>query len=236
MVQSGLALTVGSPIYPRRWVEHLGPGAPPALYVRGDISLLQVKSFAAVGSRQPPTTALRAAIDITFLAQELGYMPTSGGAPGIDRTISSAGSYIEIWPCGLGIRWGAYKRAAHSSLQMSLWPPREQFSTAAAMERNALVYAISDAAFVAHARFRQGGTWHGATDALRKRLTRIVVGSSEWPKEDEAARKALLGLGAQPLNSFTPEGLSTAIEAEPLQPWLPTFAPESTSERALGAY
>ena len=63
------------------------------------------------------------------------------------------------------------------------------------MERNSLIYAIAEAAIIVHARFKQGGTWHGAIDAQRRRLTQLVV------REDStnAAHQALISLGAVPL-------------------------------------
>jgi predicted Rossmann fold nucleotide-binding protein DprA/Smf involved in DNA uptake len=104
------------------------------------------------------------------------------------------------------------------------------------MERNTLVYALGEAAFVAHARYRQGGSWHGATDALRRRLTRVLVTASPWHGEAESARRSLLALGAQSIAEASPESVSDALEAVPLQPWLPTFAPDSSAERALGTF
>jgi hypothetical protein len=80
------------------------------------------------------------------------------------------------------------------------------------MERNALLYALAEYALVAHARFKQGGTWSGATDALRRRLCRLVV------REDEGdlASRALAALGAVPLAS--PAGLGAALASAPMQP------------------
>jgi predicted Rossmann fold nucleotide-binding protein DprA/Smf involved in DNA uptake len=82
------------------------------------------------------------------------------------------------------------------------------------MERNALIYAIADAAVIVHARFKTGGTWHGAVEALRRRYTRLIV------REDanNAAHRALIGLGAIPLRR--PEQLAEALAALPMQPTL----------------
>jgi hypothetical protein len=54
---------------------------------------------------------------------------------------------------------------------LSVCNPEEGFSTAAAMERNALIYAAASRSLVVESRFREGGTWHGATSAMRRRLT-----------------------------------------------------------------
>jgi len=77
---------------------------------------------------------------------------------------------------------------------MSLAPPGEAFSAAAAMERNALVYASAEVSVVIHARHRAGGSWHGALDALRRRLSVVLVGPCE-------ARPTLLALGAYAVDS-----------------------------------
>lgn len=60
-------------------------------------------------------------------------------------------------------------------MRLSMCPPEMGFSTAAAMERNALIYAGGEATLVAASNFRQGGTWVGATSALRQRMGRVYV-------------------------------------------------------------
>ena len=236
LIESELAVTAASPHYPRAWVEKLGPSAPPALYARGNIELLGTHSLAVVGSRYPPTRALRAATEVVEAAAELGYTIVSGGAPGIDRAAGAASSFIELWPCGLGLRWGARTQTNGSSLQLSVWPPREIFSTAGAMERNTLIYALSEAAYVGQARFKQGGSWHGSSEAMRRRLTRILVSAGPWPRGNEAARRALLGLGAVELQGTSAAELSAALSAEPLQPWLPALGHDPSVANALTAY
>ncbi|MEA2553228.1 MAG: hypothetical protein QOJ65_1404 [Fimbriimonadaceae bacterium] len=79
------------------------------------------------------------------------------------------------------------------------------------MERNALLYALGDAALIVRAQFKTGGTWHGAIDAHRRRLTRLIV------REDPSnpAHRALVALGAVPLSR--PEELALALRAGPMQ-------------------
>lgn len=64
------------------------------------------------------------------------------------------------------------------------------------MERNALIYAISKSTIVAHVRYRQGGSWHGAISALRGRLGGLIV-----RRDGEKGSSALLSLGAIPIRS-----------------------------------
>jgi hypothetical protein len=82
------------------------------------------------------------------------------------------------------------------------------------MERNALIYAAADQTVVAHARFKVGGTWTGATDALRRRRTRLLI------REDptDPALRALICLGGRPLRQ--PSQLEDALNASDLQPQL----------------
>jgi hypothetical protein len=60
-------------------------------------------------------------------------------------------------------------------VRLSLCPPEMGFSTAAAMERNALLYAGGEASLVVASNFRTGGTWVGATSALRQRFGQVYV-------------------------------------------------------------
>jgi predicted Rossmann fold nucleotide-binding protein DprA/Smf involved in DNA uptake len=80
------------------------------------------------------------------------------------------------------------------------------------MERNALLYALSELSIVCQARYREGGSWHGAVEASRRRLCRLAV---RWAPGDPAAR-ALVSLGAFPMSSA--EDLELALAFEGLQP------------------
>ena len=58
---------------------------------------------------------------------------------------------------------------------ISVCSPNEPFSTARAMERNQLIYALGDLTVVHSARFKTGGSWHGAIKALRQHLPVAVL-------------------------------------------------------------
>ena len=77
---------------------------------------------------------------------------------------------------------------------LSVCAPDEPFSRGAAMERNALIYSLGEASVVCKARFREGGTWHGAVDCLRRRLSPLIVRD-----DGSQAAKALVSLGATPI-------------------------------------
>lgn len=73
------------------------------------------------------------------------------------------------------------------------------------MERNALIYAISEHTVVVHARLNEGGTWSGARIALRRKLCSVLV----RVRSDDPASRALIALGGVPLDR--PEDLASAM-------------------------
>jgi predicted Rossmann fold nucleotide-binding protein DprA/Smf involved in DNA uptake len=112
---------------------------------------------------------------------------------------------VEILPYGLG----GQASPPPFTTRLSVCGPEDLFSAASAMERNALIYAFGQATVVCHARFRVGGTWHGATDALRRRLGPVLV-----PSDGEPAHRALIALGAIPFGdpSELPALLNSSLD------------------------
>jgi len=198
IVASGKALTAASPLYPAKWLRLLGQGAPPVLWCQGEMPAGPY--FTVVGSRYPPLPAWRFAAAAAKAILARGVSLASGGARGIDRAAASASSalasarMVEILPHGLE------RIAAAPWCRLSLGRPHDEFSSALAMERNVLLYALSDRALVVAPRLRQGGAWIGACECLRRRLSLLHVYDDASP-----ASRALVGLGAKPV--LSPEQL-----------------------------
>jgi predicted Rossmann fold nucleotide-binding protein DprA/Smf involved in DNA uptake len=199
-VRAEVALTAASPEYPPGWIRKLGASAPAALWKRG--SLPNGPFLAIVGSRRVRFEYRLFAREVGAEAVRLGYAVVSGGAAGCDRAaaggaigamhdLSDALPLVEILPCGTGMR-----KERFPGCVLSPFAPQEEFSGPNAMQRNALIYSMADAAVIVHARFGEGGTWRGAIEANRRRLCRLIV------KEDlsDRAARALIGLGAYGLN------------------------------------
>lgn len=175
--------------YPARWIMRLGAAAPPALWKRGEMPA--GTSIAVVGARSITPTVARFAESVAKMAVERNLFVVSGGAAGSDRAAAKAvlassiaePQLCEILPYGLGLA-----RGAHGCL-LSLSPAYAEFSTAAAMERNTLIYASSERSVVVHARYRAGGAWHGAIECLRRRLSHLYVRANG--SECDVALKAL---------------------------------------------
>lgn len=210
VVQQGLCKTVFSADYPAGWRRSLGAGAPPAVWSVG-VGAAGVPAenrlegvTAVVGGRTVSGRHLDWATAVGRAVAESGQRLVSGRAVGVDQRgmsgFAAAGGSggLEILPHGLGRVMGGepfIRREEECNedspelLSVAGWG--DGFSTASAMERNALIYALADRAVVIGPRWRQGGTWHGAVDALRRRLCRVYVAM-----DGSDAVRALVALGA----------------------------------------
>lgn len=202
LVEAERVVTAFSDGYPQRWLKF--EFAPPAIYCAGGMGLGDASFLSIVGSRVVSAGVRAFAAEVGLEAARFGYTVFSGGAAGCDKAgVSRVGTFVELLPRGLnGLE------PNDGGCRLSLRPFREPFSVGAAMERNALIYAASEHSVVAHARFKQGGTWTGATEALRRKLTRLIV------RRDlgELGHRALASLGAFELEA--PAQLKEALEAQ----------------------
>jgi len=190
--------------YPCRWLRVLGHAAPPVLWRNGETPALPMLSI--VGSRVVPSAVGRFCNQVAREVVSLGFCVVSGRAEGCDRAAaggarSAGGHVVEILPHGID-----RIRSASSGCLLSLCPPDEPFSSAAAMERNALIYAASSHTVIGKARFKEGGTWHGAVHAVRSRLSTLLVRRS-----DDVAMRSLVGIGGEWLDS--PSDLGAVLKA-----------------------
>ncbi|MBI3722184.1 MAG: DNA-processing protein DprA [Fimbriimonas ginsengisoli] len=212
----GKVLTALCPGFPPAWRRMASP--PPALWRRGSVP--DGPFLGIVGSRRIAPLVASFALEVGSEAARLGYGVVSGGAAGSDQAgvrggIAAGAPCLMVLPTGL--ETAEARRLAGScegACLVSASPPREQFRSAAAMERNALIYAAAEATVVVQARFREGGAWAGAADALRRRIGRVIA------REDPSslAMRSLIALGAAPLS--TPDALGEALAVGPLQPSL----------------
>ena len=195
LLAAGNVLTACSPLYPQRWLTLLGHRAPPVLWCAEQIPPSPYTTV--VGSRHPEKPARSFAIEMGRMAIGQGACLVSGAAQGIDRASARGAAaacheagieprIIEILPHGIELGEPA------SHCRLSAVAPREPFSAAAAMERNALLYAASPRSIVIAPRLRQGGAWIGACECMRRRLSHLCV----YDDQSTAAR-ALIALGAR---------------------------------------
>lgn len=217
VAESGRLLACLDPGYPQRWLAILKDQAPPVGWVAGEAES-ELPSLSVVGSRHVDPYVHRFVGEVARNAVDLGFRVVSGATLGCDQTALNAasrhgGATLAILPYGLEL----YEGDANSQQVLaSFCEPREGFSRGRAMERNALIYAASRFTVVGQVRFREGGTWHGATAAMRRGLTQILVrrpGSNE-PEEVVRGARALVALGATYLDE--PGQLEDFLQASPL--------------------
>jgi DNA processing protein len=230
------------PTYPRRLKTRLKEGSPPILYGCGDAALLETGGLAVVGSRHVNDELTNYTEDIGRLTAEARRTLISGAAKGIDR----AAMYGALQAGGavVGIMADSLERAALARdnreplmegrlVFISPYDPAAGFNVGHAMQRNKVIYALSDAALVVTSDFEKGGTWTGAIEQLeRLRFVPIFVRNGTG---ESRGNSALLHRGAHPwpnprsgaelIEAIT--SVAEAVAAEPKQSRLPFVVQET---------
>jgi predicted Rossmann fold nucleotide-binding protein DprA/Smf involved in DNA uptake len=82
----------------------------------------------------------------------------------------------------------------------SPYGPSTRFTAGNAMGRNKIICGLADVTLVVCAESGSGGTWGGATEALRRGFGRVAV----WTREGAGPGNAeLVGRGATPVTTST---------------------------------
>ena len=206
--------------YPRRLKRRLGEDAPPVLYGCGRAAILDNGGLAVVGSRNVHEALIEYTENVGRLAASAGRGLVSGGARGIDRAamhgaLGAGGRVAGVLADGL--EKAAMLREHREALMggrlvlISPYDPVARFQVGHAMQRNKLIYALSDAALVVNSDYGRGGTWTGAVEQLDKlKLVPVHV------RANGVRGKGLEGLrerGAKPWpEPKTPEALGKLLD------------------------
>lgn len=190
--------------YPSRLKSYLGQAAPPLLFGAGDPRLLQAGGLAIVGSRDASEEDIEFARSVAAACASQDVAVISGGARGVDLEAMAAG--FEAGGKAIGVLPESLARNAVSARYreglvsgrlalISPYDPDARWFAFTAMERNKVIYALSDAALVVSSAAENGGTWAGAVEALD--AARITVYVKAHGKVKEGNRK-LLAHGSRP--------------------------------------
>lgn len=189
--------------YPRQLKNKLKHLAPPLLYYCGDISLVNRKGIAVVGSRNIEVDALEFTKKLARKATMEGLAIYSGGARGVDsvseqEALNSDGISISFIADSLESR--IKKKEIRKKIEekklllFTAVNPKSGFTVANAMNRNKYVYALSDGAFVISSDYNKGGTWAGALENINNgwvntfvRLKKELKGNEELIKKGAIA-------------------------------------------------
>lgn len=226
-------LTRADADYPARYKQRLKDSAPSVLFYAGEKALLGQPGVAVVGSRHLDEAGQACAEFVGNACGLSGLVLYSGGAKGVDSismnaALTSRGTAVGILADSLekSIR-NPDNREAISRGDLCLvtpYSPSAPFSVGTAMGRNKLIYTLADHAIVVASDAEKGGTWAGATEALKSKwLPVFVLDHPDMPD----GNKLLLQKGALPFpHSFSehPQKLmfwleehSSEVKSDPCQ-------------------
>lgn len=169
--------------YPVKLKDRLKENAPPILYGCGNQKLLKADGVAVVGSRKAIGDDLKFTSALGANLAKTGKTVVSGGARGIDEAamlgaIQAEGTVIGILSDSL-LRMSASQQYRKALMQKNLvlispYYPEATFSVGNAMGRNKFIYCLANHAIVVHSG-RDGGTWNGALENLKKQWVPLWV-------------------------------------------------------------
>lgn len=185
-------LTAFDEHYPRLWLGRLGAKAPPLVHGAGALELLDTPGLGVVGSRDVAEAGGQVAKEVARLAAGRGLPLVSGGARGVDQLAMDAafeagGAVVGILAESLlrKLKRPDVRRAVYEGTTVMCTPysPDAPFSAGNAMGRNKLIYAQAELTVVIASDDCAGGTWSGATGALKHGYGSVAVwrGDGEGP-------------------------------------------------------
>ena len=157
---------------------------PETVEILGNEGLIGAHGIGVCGSRDVDASGLELAVTIGALAASMDLSVVSGNARGIDDmahqgVLEAGGSTIYALPEGLE-KWKPRKShrpllTESNHLAVSMFEAEATWQSWRAMQRNALIVALSDALFVVGAR-EHGGTRDAALRCLDARRPLFVIG------------------------------------------------------------
>ena len=218
-------------LYPAQLRRTLKQHAPIVLFGAGDARRLRGPGLAIVGSRNIDEDGAAFAHELGRKAVEAGLSVISGGARGTDRIAMDGALRQEGFAVGIlaeslegTLRKHDVQRLvneSHLSLLTPL-PPSTPFSVQAALGRNRIIYAMAESAIVVSSEYRKGGTWAGASEALKANWCPVFARST--PSAPPGNRE-LIKSGAIPMPQ-------TALDVN-LAAWLRTHTPKGHPDLGL---
>jgi predicted Rossmann fold nucleotide-binding protein DprA/Smf involved in DNA uptake len=207
--QSGIQVIASvDEAYPSRLRRRLGRAAPALLYFAGDPSLLATDLLGIVGSRSVTDAGIDVAQEAARAAVRNGVGLVSGAARGVDQVAMEAALAAEgivVGVCADSLARAARTRRNRQAilagrlLLCSPYRPTAGFTAANAMARNKIIYGLSRATLVVAAETDRGGSWFGATEAIRQRTCPVLV----WRGPGGGTGNPQLeSLGASPVTSL----------------------------------
>lgn len=173
----------GDAEYPKRLKQKLKYQAPAIIYGVGNKKLLSQGGLAIVGSRDVDDAGLEYTQKLAQTCAQQNIQVISGGARGVDQasmidTLEARGTVVGVMADSLAK--AAIAKKYRTGIQekrltlISTYDPDAGFNVGNAMGRNKYIYALADYCLVVNSTANKGGTWAGATEALKK-ITDVPV-------------------------------------------------------------
>jgi DNA processing protein len=184
--------------YPQRLRKRLRHSAPAVLFGAGERELMGQPGLAVVGSRHVDDHGKEWADFIGNACAHEGLVLYSGGARGVDAIATKAA--LDARGTAVGVLAHSLDKAIRApdarpmlvSGDLALvtpYSPNAGFSVGAAMGRNKLIYALADYALIIASDAGKGGTWAGATEALKAKWLPVLA--LDGPDVPEGNRQLL---------------------------------------------
>lgn len=210
--------------YPERLRTRLRDAAPAVLHGVGDTSLLGTDGVGVVGSRGVSAAASQVAREVAQWAVRSGLPVVSGAARGVDSdamnaALDAGGQIVGVPADSLEravARRGTRQAVAKGRICLvTPFVPSAPFSIGNAMGRNKIIYGLSRCTIVVASDHETGGTWAGASEALKNGYGRVV----SWTGPGSGTgNSALVQQGARELSELA---------------WLDKLFRESTAPAAV---
>ena len=189
--------------YPVLMKRRLKKKTRPVLFYSGDIGLAKKIGIGVAGSRNVDAEGVDFARKLVEKAAAERLVVYSGGAKGVDSiaekaAVESGSAAISFVADSLisKIRKKEILDAIvnRKCLLLSDVRPDVGFSAVRAMNRNKYIYASSYGTFVVASDYNKGGTWAGATEAMKNEWTKVLV----WNHGGYEGNRRLIEKGAVP--------------------------------------
>jgi predicted Rossmann fold nucleotide-binding protein DprA/Smf involved in DNA uptake len=175
-------ITCADSDYPKKYRQRLKVAAPAVLFYTGEKALIGQPGIAVVGSRHLDEVGKECARFVGNACGMSGMVLYSGGARGVDTismdsSIQARGTAVAVLADSLERAVKSWKGALGQGDLCLVTPynPKAGFSVGAAMGRNRLIYSLADYAIVVASDAETGGTWAGASEALKNNWIPVFV-------------------------------------------------------------
>lgn len=188
--------------YPIMLKRELKKKKPPILFYAGNLALAKKVGIGVVGSRNVSNDGFDFTKELVLKARNENLIIYSGGAKGVDTVsetvaLNAGGAVVSYIADSLLSKIKkpavASNIANGSTLLLSDQKPDAGFSAGRAMNRNKYIYASAYGTFVVESDNNKGGTWAGATEAMKNKWGKVFV-----HENNIEGNKRLIELGGIP--------------------------------------